>query len=54
MNRLEEDFFHSLPLYVCKIAKQLKLMNKLKCIELKAEYPDLTSQIDNIEGQIES
>lgn len=54
MTRFEEDFFHSLPLSACKIAKQLELMNKLKCIELKAEYPDLTSQIDNIEEQIES
>ena len=54
MPRFEEDFFHSLPVSVREIKKQLELMNRLKCIELKAKYPDLTSTIDSVEAQIES
>ena len=54
MTRFEENFFHSLPLIARDIAKQLNIMNKLKCFELKAKHPDLTEAIDSIEDQIES
>ena len=35
MTRLEEDYFHSLPLTLKAVTKQLEIMNKLKAIELK-------------------
>ena len=35
MTRLEEDYFHSLPITLQTIAKQLKIMNNLKVLELK-------------------
>ena len=54
MPRFEEDFFHSLSVSVREITKQIEIMNKLKCIELKAKYQGLTSTIDSIEAQIES
>ncbi len=35
MTRLEEKFFEVVPYYLGEIAKQLKIANKLKALELK-------------------
>lgn len=48
MTRFEEDFYHALMTAAHEIAKQLKIANELKALELKSSNPDTTSMVDSI------
>lgn len=37
---------------IFNLVKQLKLANKLKCLELKARFPEIIAQVDDIEDRI--
>ena len=56
MTRIEEDHMYAMIHNAKEIAKQLKLANKLKCIELKCSSSTIPCQgmIDDIEAEIDS
>lgn len=37
---------------IFNLVKQLKLANKLKCLELKSHFPEITAQVDDVEDSI--
>ena len=48
MTALEQRFMESMPHYFAEIAKQLKIMNKLKALELnvRTDLEDVSPQMD--------
>lgn len=38
---------------IFNLVEQLKLANKLKCLELKVRFPRITAQVDDVEDAIQ-
>ena len=53
MTVLEDRFMESTPHYLREIANQLKLMNKLKVLELKVKLMDKSEKLRNTLADIE-
>ena len=48
MTVIEQEYFNVVPSMLKEIARQLKIANKLKEIELKEKYPFYNSTINDI------
>ena len=48
MTVIEQEYFNLVPAMLKEIARQLKIANKLKEIELKEKYPYYNSTINDI------
>ena len=52
MTRLETDYMVALMDHAAEISKQLKIANRIKCLELKLAYPQDVNMIDNLADEI--